>query len=126
MLYYVFETTKYSITILTSHSADNTFPDTIVWNHKSEVLANHNADPAANAIALPPASKACLLEVDVNELIVISLPAPFNAVEATIETSADALPNATDNIPAAPAVTFSVKKIPKDDTKDPAGMKLAS
>ena len=123
MLYYEFETTKYSITILTSTVAPNTFPATTVWNHKSDALPNHNAEPAANAIALPPVSTACLLLVDVNELIVISSPAVFSAVEATIETSAEAFPKPTDNTPEAPASTFSVKKIPMDDTKDPAGIK---
>ena len=125
MLYYTFETAKYSITILTSTGVVNTPVATIVWKNSDDVLANHNAEPAANAIALPPEVNACLLEVEVNEFIVTSSPALINAVDATIDTSADALPNPTANVPAAVA-TFSVKKIPKDDTKDPAGMKLAS
>ena len=89
-------------------------------------MPNHNAEPGANAIALPPVSTLCLLEVDVNELIVIFSPAAFNAVDPTIDTSNEALPNATDRIPAAPASMFSVKKIPKDVTKEFAGMKLAN
>ena len=126
MLYYTFETAKYSITTLTSTGVSNAPVATIDWNHNDDVLANHNSDPAANSIALPDGSTLCLLEVDVNELILKLSPAPFNTVDATIDTSAEALPNATDRIPAAPAVTFSVKKIPKDVTKEFAGMKLAN
>lgn len=125
MLYYTFETAKYSIIILTSTGVSNAPVATIDWNHNDDVLANHNSDPAANSIALPDGSTLCLLEVDVNELILKLSPAPFNTVDATIDTSADALPNPTANVPAVVA-TFSVKKIPKDDTKDPAGMKLAN
>jgi len=115
----------YSITILTSTGVSNAPVATIDWKNNDDALANHNSEPAANAIALPLTSTLCLLVVDVNELILKLSPAPFNTVEATIDTSPDALPNPTANVPAEVA-TFSVKKIPKDVTKDPAGMKLAS
>ena len=125
MLYYTFEVVKYSITILTSTGVSNAPVATIDWNHNDDSLPNHNSDPAANSIALPDGSTLCLLEVDVNELILKLSPAPFNTVDATIDASPDALPNPTANVPAEVA-TFSVKKIPKDVTKDPAGMKLAN